>query len=148
MKAVLQRVKQAECRVDGAVTGSCSKGLLVFFCAEQGDTEDMLPRFLGKILKLRVFEDGEGKMNLSLHDISGTVLFISQFTLAARLWKGNRPSFDRSMKPEEAEKLYLKALEWLRSEGIGTGEGRFGAHMDITAENDGPVTIILDSRGD
>lgn len=148
MKAVLQRVHSAACHVDGELTGASGKGLLVFFCAEKGDREEDLPRFLEKILKLRIFEDEEGKMNLSLRDIKGSMLFISQFTLAARLWKGNRPSFDRSMAPQEAEALYFKALSWLRGAGIETGEGRFGAHMDITAENDGPVTILLDSKGD
>lgn len=146
MKAVIQRVKDASCTVDGAVTGRIDHGLLVYFCAEGGDTADMLPRFLSKIVSLRIFEDDGGKMNLSLSDNGGSVLLISQFTLAADISKGRRPSFDGAMGADEAEEFYEKAISLLREMGIHTECGVFGAHMEIRYLNDGPVTIIADSE--
>lgn len=145
MKAVVQRVLNASCSVSGEVTGSISKGLLVYFCAEKGDSEDMLEKFFSKIVSLRIFEDGDGKMNLSLSDAGGGLLLISQFTLAADISRGRRPSFDRAMGAEEARRFYEKAFEVLASLGIHAERGVFGAHMEISYTNDGPVTIIADS---
>ena len=145
MKAVLQRVLNASCTVSGSVTGSIGHGLLVYFCAEQGDSEDMLEKFFSKIVSLRIFEDGNRKMNLPLADVGGGMLLISQFTLAADVSRGRRPSFDGAMGAEEAERFYEKAFEVLGKLGIHAERGVFGAHMEISYINDGPVTIIVDS---
>ena len=127
MKAVLQRVLNASCTVSGSVTGSIGHGLLVYFCAEQGDSEDMLEKFFSKIVSLR------------------RMLLISQFTLAADVSRGRRPSFDGAMGAEEAERFYEKAFEVLGKLGVHAERGVFGAHMEISYINDGPVTIIVDS---
>ena len=145
MRAVIQRVRNASCTVSGKVTGSIAHGLLVYFCAEKGDTEDMLDKFFLKIVSLRIFEDGNGKMNLSLYDIGGGMLLISQFTLAADISRGRRPSFDNAMAASEAERLYEKAFTILDGMGVKAERGVFGAHMEIEYINDGPVTIIADS---
>ena len=146
MKAVIQRVINASCTVSGQVTGSIGKGLLVYFCAEKGDSEDMLEKFFSKIVGLRIFEDEKGKMNLSLSDTGGGMLLISQFTLSADISRGRRPSFDRAMDAESAERFYMKAFEILDSMGVQAQRGVFGAHMEISYVNDGPVTIIADSE--
>ena len=145
MKAVIQRVLNASCTVDGSVTGAIDSGLLVYFGVDKGDDDTILPRFLDKILKLRIFEDENGKMNLSLSDTGGGMLFISQFTLSADVYRGNRPSFDSAEKPETAEMMYIKASDYLRSKGVNVQLGKFGAHMEISYINDGPVTFFLDS---
>ena len=124
------------------LSGSCD---LLFGCGE-GDDEDVLGKMVQKILRLRIFEDGNSKMNLSVRDIGGSVLMISQFTLLADCRSGNRPSFSHAMKADEAKALYVKAIEVVRSEGVECGTGAFGEHMVIEQENDGPVTIILDSE--
>ena len=121
MRAVIQRVRNASCTVSGKVTGSIAHGLLVYFCAEKDDTEDMLDKFFSKIVSLRIFEDGNGKMNLSLYDIGGGMLLISQFTLAADISRGRRPSFDNAMAASEAERLYEKAFT-SRQFGVGQAE--------------------------
>ena len=146
MKAVIQRVLNASCTVDGSVTGAIDSGLLVYFGVDKGDDDSILPRFLDKILKLRIFEDENGKMNLSLSDTGGGMLFISQFTLSADVYRGNRPSFDSAEKPETAEMMYIKASDYLRSKGVNVQLGKFGAHMEISYINDGPVTFVLDSE--
>ena len=146
MIAVVQRVKRARCTVDDRETGSIGEGLVVFLGCGEGDDEDVLGKMVQKILRLRIFEDGNGKMNLSVRDIGGSVLMISQFTLLADCRSGNRPSFSHAMKADEANALYVKAIEMVRGEGIGCGTGAFGEHMVIEQENDGPVTIILDSE--
>lgn len=145
MKAVIQRVLNASCTVDGSVTGAIDSGLLVYFGVDKGDDDSILPRFLDKILKLRIFEDENGKMNLSLSDTGGGMLFISQFTLSADVYRGNRPSFDSAEKPETAEMMYIKASDYLKSKGVNVQLGKFGAHMEISYINDGPVTFFLDS---
>ena len=145
MRAVIQRVRNASCTVSGKVIGSIAHGLLVYFCAEKDDTEDMLDKFFSKIVSLRIFEDGNGKMNLSLSDIGGGMLLISQFTLAADISRGRRPSFDNAMAASEAERLYEKAFTILDGMGVKAERGVFGAHMEIEYINDGPVTIIADS---
>ena len=145
MKAVIQRAKHASCTVDGTVTGSIDDGLVVYFGVDSGDDESILPGFINKMLKLRIFEDEKGKMNLSIKDINGSILFISQFTLSADVYHGNRPSFDSAEKPEKAERMYMKAAELIRNEGINTELGVFGAHMEIEYMNPGPATFILDS---
>ena len=145
MKAVIQRVLNASCTVDGSVTGAIDSGLLVYFGVDKGDDDTILPRFLDKILKLRIFEDENGKMNLSLSDTGGGMLFISQFTLSADVYRGNRPSFDSAEKPETAEMMYIKASDYLKSKGVNVQLGKFGAHMEISYINDGPVTFFLDS---
>ena len=146
MKAVVQRVSKARCTAEGEITGAIGKGFVVFLGCGIGDTEEMLGKMISKIIRLRVFEDGNGKMNLSLSDVNGSILLISQFTLLASCRSGNRPSFSDAMKSDEARKLYDRAVEMVRESGIACETGSFGAHMSIEQENDGPVTIILDSE--
>lgn len=145
MKAVIQRVRNANCIVNGKVTGEIERGMLVYFSVSKEDNISMLHPFLEKMVRLRFFEDDEGKMNRSLKDIDGSILFISQFTLYADLSRGNRPDFAHAMNAIEAEKFYLSAIEILRQLGYNVSSGIFGAHMHINYENDGPVTLILDS---
>ncbi len=145
MIAVVQRVSKASCTVDNQVTGAIGKGFVVFLGCGEDDDSAVLRRMMEKIVRMRIFEDGQGKMNLSLSDVGGSVLLISQFTLLADCKSGNRPSFSKAMRGEEAVKLYDKAVEIVRECGIECQTGKFGAHMDIEQCNDGPVTIILDS---
>ena len=145
MKAVIQRVRKASCTVDGAVTGEIEEGLLIYFGVDRNDDESILPRFLDKIIKLRCFEDSNEKMNLSVMDTSRAVLFISQFTLSADVYHGNRPSFDSAEAPERAKRLYEEAASYLKAKGLNVQCGIFGAHMEIKYINDGPVTFTLDS---
>lgn len=146
MKAVIQRVSEASVTVDGKTTGSCGKGFAVLFGAEKGDTEAEARLLAEKTVALRIFSDENGKMNLSLRDIGGEVLVISQFTLCADVKKGNRPSFIGAMEPKTAERLYLLYCEELRKNGISRVEtGVFGADMKLSLTNDGPVTILYDT---
>ncbi|MBQ6420833.1 MAG: D-tyrosyl-tRNA(Tyr) deacylase [Clostridia bacterium] len=146
MKAVIQRVKSAKVQVDGAVVGSIGVGFLVLLGVAGGDTEKHAALLARKTAMLRIIEDDAGKMNRSLLDIGGEVLCVSQFTLCADVRKGNRPSFTPAADPALAEPLYNAYCEALRSEGIGKVEkGVFGADMLVTLENDGPVTILLDT---
>lgn len=142
MKAVVQRVKSALLAVDGETISQIQKGLVVYFCVEKGDTEDMLNFFANKISNLRIFEDENGKMNLSVKDVSGEILLISQFTLAGDVSHGFRPSFTNAEEPKRANELYLK-FAGLLSATVPTKLGVFGADMKILQENDGPVTIII-----
>ncbi len=147
MRAVLQRVTKASCTVDGQVTGSIDKGLLILLGIAADDTEDDLQWLAQKIAGMRIFGDDEGLMNKSILDIGGRILLISQFTLFAQTKKGNRPSFIRAARPEVAVPLYeqmIKTLAALTSTKIETGI--FGADMQINLTNDGPVTIILDTK--
>lgn len=147
MRAVIQRVTQATCRVGTETTGSIEGGLLVFLGVEVDDTEEDQTWILNKLLQLRVFEDDAGKMNRSLTDTGGGLLLISQFTLMGSLKKGTRPSFNRAEAPAIAEQRYLQALAFLRQQHNGTvAAGRFAADMQIEAHNDGPVTLVLDSK--
>lgn len=146
MKAVLQRVKRASVRVDGATVGSIGRGLLVLLCAERGDGPETAAFLAGKTARLRIFSDPAGKFNLSLLDIGGQALVVSQFTLAGNWRKGNRPSFSDAAPPELAEPLYEAFCRDLRDLGIAVETGRFAAHMEVDLLNDGPVTLWLDSR--
>ncbi len=146
MRAVVQRVTDADCTVDNKITGAISKGFVVLLGVEEGDTEADLDYIIKKVTQLRVFEDSDDKMNLSLADVNGSVLSISQFTLLGDVRKGNRPSFTKAAPPDEAKRLYKEFNEKVRSTGIQVEEGVFQAEMLIRINNDGPVTILLDSR--
>lgn len=146
MRAVVQRVKEASCTVDGKKVGEIDKGIVLFLGIGQGDEEKDLNYLVEKVLGLRIFSDDEGKMNLSLEDIEGEILIISQFTLYGDVRKGKRPSFTRSSSPELGEKYYNKFIEEVRNMGVKAETGVFGADMDIELINDGPVTILLDSE--
>ena len=146
MRAVVQRVTDADVSVDKKITGAIGKGYMVLLGVEEGDSEADAEYMAEKIAGLRVFEDNEGKMNLSLMDIGGAVLSVSQFTLLADARKGRRPSFVRAARPEEANRLYIYFNEKVREKGIRVAEGVFQAEMLVRINNDGPVTILLDSR--
>jgi hypothetical protein len=146
MRAVIQKVKNANVKVDGDKVGEIQKGFLVFLGIEAGDTQSDLAYIVGKISKIRIFEDADDKMNLSIKDVGGEILSISQFTLLGDARKGNRPSFTGAEKPEKAKEIYLEFNEELRKEGIKVAEGIFQADMEVSLVNDGPVTILLDSR--
>ena len=146
MRAVIQRVKNASVEIDGKVVGKCGVGFMILFCAVDGDPESDIELLAKKTANLRIFEDENAKMNKSILDIDGEVLCISQFTLAADTKKGNRPSFINAMEPVTAEKYYKMYCEALKSNGIKNVEtGEFGADMQVSLVNDGPVTIILDT---
>lgn len=146
MKAVIQRVKNAAVEVDGRIVGSCKEGFLVLFCAVNGDTRDDISLLAKKTAMLRVFEDENGRMNKSVLDISGEILCISQFTLAADTKKGNRPSFINAMEPKLASEFYDAFCNELEVLGVkSVGKGVFGADMKVSLINDGPVTVILDT---
>ncbi|MFW5883593.1 MAG: D-aminoacyl-tRNA deacylase [Verrucomicrobiota bacterium] len=148
MRAVVQRVSRASVVVGGVEAGAIERGLVVFLGVGREDTEADLDWLLEKLFKARIFEDSEGRMNLDLQAVDGGVLLISQFTLFGSMKKGTRPSFNRAGEPAAAEALYETAAERLRerlgAERVGTG--RFGQHMDIAVQNDGPVTLIFDSQ--
>ncbi|MBQ7726593.1 MAG: D-tyrosyl-tRNA(Tyr) deacylase [Clostridia bacterium] len=147
MKAVLQRVISASVTVNGETVGSCGKGYMILFCAVEGDTEEEQERLAQKTVHLRVFEDEDGKMNRSILDINGEILVISQFTLCANTKKGNRPSFIGAMNPDAAKKMYDRYCEKLEAYGVRRVEkGVFGAEMQVSLVNDGPVTILLDTE--
>ncbi|MBE6789772.1 MAG: D-tyrosyl-tRNA(Tyr) deacylase [Ruminococcaceae bacterium] len=146
MKAVIQRVLGADVRVDGKTVGKIEKGLLVLLGVMEGDTEREAALMASKISKMRIFEDENEKMNLSVLDVGGSVLSVSQFTLCADVKKGNRPSFTPSAAPDAANELYEKFNGYLLSEGVKTVEkGIFAADMKVSLINDGPVTIIFDT---
>jgi D-tyrosyl-tRNA(Tyr) deacylase len=144
MRALLQRVSRASVTVDGAVVGQIGAGLLILVCAMQGDTEAEADKLAAKIAKLRIFKDEAGKMNLSVRDIGGAALVVSQFTLAADL-RGNRPGFSYAAAPAEGQKLYDYFATRIAGEGIPVEKGIFGADMDVALNNDGPVTIWMDT---
>lgn len=146
MKAVLQRVDQASVQVEGTTTGQIGRGLLAFLGVAEGDTDEDARRLAEKTVNLRIFTDSAGKFNLSLLDVQGEILAVSQFTLLADARRGRRPSFTAAAAPQEAERLFDYFVEQLRSAGVPVETGRFGAHMHVTILNDGPVTIVLDSR--
>lgn len=146
MRAVVQRVKKSSCTVDKKIVGKIDKGLLLLLGIGQDDNEKDLDYLVEKVLGLRIFSDEDGKMNLSLEDIGGQILIISQFTLYGDVRKGKRPSFSKSSSPELGEKYYNQFIEKVRDRDIKVETGIFGAHMDIELINDGPVTILLDSK--
>lgn len=143
MIGLLQRVQSASVTVEGKVIGSAGKGLMVLVCAEKGDTEEQCEKLAKKVLAYRIFEDEKGKMNKSLTDIQGDILIVSQFTLAADTAKGLRPSFTPAADPETGKKLYKHFVETVKQSGLRTETGEFGAYMQVSLVNDGPVTIWL-----
>lgn len=144
MKVVLQRVAYAKCTVDGVVTGECKKGYMLLVGYTHTDTTETNKKMAKKIANLRIFEDENGKMNLNIFQVGGSILSISQFTLYANTNEGNRPSFVEAMKPDLAKELYEDFNDELRSLGLSVSCGVFGAHMEIELLNDGPVTITLE----
>lgn len=145
MKAVIQRVSEASVEVDSKLVGEIGKGLLVFLGITHDDTDKDIDYLIDKIINLRIFEDEDQRMNLSLLDIHGEVLLVSQFTLYGDCRKGRRPSYDKAAKPEFAEKIYEEFIERLRSKISKVETGIFGADMKVNLVNSGPVTMLLDS---
>ena len=143
MMALLQRVSEASVRVDGEVIGQIGHGLLVLVCAEKGDTEAVADKLLSKLLKLRIFGDESGKMNRSVQDVAGGLLLVSQFTLAADVAGGNRPSFTQAASPEEGLRLYAHLVAQAQKAHPVVQTGRFAADMKVALVNDGPVTIPM-----
>ncbi|MFO1439175.1 MAG: D-aminoacyl-tRNA deacylase [Verrucomicrobiaceae bacterium] len=147
MRLVIQRVSEASVTVDGTVTGRIGSGLMILCGIEHNDTAEDIAWLVPKVTQMRIFSDAEGKMNLSVKDIAGGLLVVSQFTLHASTKKGNRPSFIRAARPEQAIPLYEQFISALETDtGRPVGRGIFGADMKVALINDGPVTIVIDSR--
>jgi D-tyrosyl-tRNA(Tyr) deacylase len=145
MRAVVQRVSRAEVAIGGVQTARISMGILALVAISRNDTEKELQWMAGKIVDLRIFEDTQGKMNLSLRDVGGQLLIVSQFTLYGDCRKGRRPSFDEAAPPAEAEKLYQRFVEMISALIPGVQTGRFQEMMEVSLTNSGPVTLIIDS---
>lgn len=146
MRFLIQRVNHARVMAEGAITGEIQKGFLVLIGISEGDMEELADKLVKKLLNLRIFEDEEGKTNLALKDVNGSLLLVSQFTLYADCKKGNRPSFVHAGSPELANRLYEYIIERCRMAGFTVETGIFGADMKISLENDGPFTVLLDSK--
>lgn len=146
MKLVVQRVTEASVRVDGQMVASIERGLLVLLCIEKGDDESLADHYAHKVAGLRIFNDEAGKMNLSVKNIDGGILLVSQFTLAGDVEKGMRPSFINAAQPDEADRLYRYFAERINEEEIKVVTGVFRANMQVGLVNDGPVTIVLGAR--
>jgi D-tyrosyl-tRNA(Tyr) deacylase len=146
MRAVVQRVTNADVKIDGRVNGKIDDGLLVLLGVGNGDTEEDMKYIADKIIKLRIFSDENDKMNLSLEDVGGSMLVISQFTLYGDCSHGRRPYFGNAMEPVTANEMYEKFVAYIKEQGIHTETGEFGADMKVSLTNDGPVTIILESK--
>ena len=146
MKAVIQRVKSASVSVDDKIIGEIATGFLILLGVEQSDTQDDLNYLVKKTIGLRIFKDDNKNMNLSIKDVGGEALVVSQFTLCADTSRGRRPSFIKAANPEEADSMYQQFCEQLTMNNLSVQRGKFGAMMDVSLVNDGPVTIILDSR--
>lgn len=146
MRAVVQKVNRSSVSVDGEVKGSIGAGFTVLIGVEDGDTEKDAAYIADKITGLRIFEDEEDKLNLSIEDVGGEILAISQFTLLADARKGRRPGFTKAARPEQANALYQEVISRIREKGVHVEEGVFQTHMVVQIENDGPVTILLDSH--
>lgn len=146
MRVVLQRAKEASVKVNGNITGQINNGLVILVGVTHEDTEKDVQYLAEKIVHLRIFEDEQGKMNLSLKDIGGKILSISQFTLYGDCRKGRRPNFMQAAKPDYANELYEQLNDQLRALGVEVETGFFGEHMEVSLINDGPVTIILDTK--
>lgn len=146
MRLVIQRVKSASVQVEGQVIGQIEKGYLILVGVSQDDTKEDLAYCVRKVVNMRLFENDEERMNLSIRDVEGQILSVSQFTLLADTKKGNRPSFIRAGQPQVADAFYEEFNKLLREAGIPVETGQFGAHMTVSLDNDGPVTIILDSQ--
>nr|WP_312215850.1 D-aminoacyl-tRNA deacylase [Clostridioides sp.] len=145
MRSVVQRVSSSSVTVDGGIIGKIDKGLMVLLGVTHDDTSKDVDYMIDKILNLRIFEDEEDKMNLSLKDVGGELLVVSQFTLYGDCRKGRRPSFTNAARPDQADKLYEEFVAKAKAQGLNVGTGQFGAHMMVDLTNDGPVTILLDS---
>ena len=146
MRAVVQRVSKSSVTVDGKVTGKIERGLMVLLGVAEGDTVTDAEYMANKVAGLRIFEDDEGKMNLSVKDIGGDILAVSQFTLLGDVRKGKRPSFSNAARPDVANEFYQNFISFIRAEGLHVEEGVFQTHMMVDLVNDGPVTILLDSK--
>lgn len=146
MRIVLQRVNQAKVTVNGTVSGAVDHGLLLLAGIGKHDDSEDLEWMCRKVLNMRIFDDENGNMNRSVTDVEGGILVVSQFTLHAKTKKGNRPSFVRAAQPEKAEKMYLDFCEMLKQSGLTVETGEFGAKMEVDLTNDGPVTILMDSK--
>ena len=146
MRPVVQRVTNADVKIDGRVNGKIDDGLLVLLGVGNGDTEEDMKYIADKIIKLRIFSDENDKMNLSLEDVGGSMLVISQFTLYGDCSHGRRPYFGNAMEPVSANEMYEKFVAYIKEQGIHTETGEFGADMKVSLTNDGPVTIILESK--
>jgi len=146
MRAVIQRVTNAKVDVDGKTVGSIAQGLLIYLSVGKNDTEKDAVFFAEKIPNLRIFPDEQEKMNLSVKDVTGSILLISNFTLHGNCQKGRRPGFDEAAQPQLAEKLYQKVIELIKKQGVKIQTGIFAAHMHVTSTNDGPITFILESN--
>ena len=146
MKFVIQRVNHASVKVDGNVVGKIDKGYMVLIGISENDTKEIADKMIKKMIGLRIFEDENGKTNISLKDVSGELLLISQFTLYADCKKGNRPSFINAGKPDMANEMYEYIIEQCKKEISVVEKGIFGADMNVSLENDGPFTIVLDSK--
>lgn len=146
MRACVQRVSEASVTVDGEITGAIGHGLLILLGVTDDDENTDVQYMAEKTIALRIFEDDEGKMNRSLIDVGGKMLVVSQFTLLGDCRKGRRPSFVHAAPPEKGERLYEEFVAHVRSHGVEVATGRFRAHMDVASINDGPVTMLLDSR--
>ena len=144
MRVLLQRVSEASVSIDGDTLSAIGPGLVVLVCTEKGDDEAQADFFARKIANIRLFADADGKTNLSILDTGGEALVISQFTLAADWWKGNRPGFSAAADPETAERLYEYLSRQLAAEGVAVKTGRFRSHMAVSLVNDGPMTIWMD----
>lgn len=144
MKVVIQRVNEASVEVDSKIVGTINKGLVVLVGFTEGDNLDTLKWMVNKIVNLRIFDDDEGVMNLSVKEIKGDILSVSQFTLYGDTTKGNRPSYIKALEPDEASKLYREFNKLLKEENINLEEGIFQADMEVNLSNDGPVTIIIE----
>ena len=144
MKAVLQRVKRSSVSIEGEIYSEIGAGMLILFCVEKNDSQQDLEWMVKKVLNLRFFSDENGKMNRSIKDISGEILVVSQFTLAADCKKGTRPGFDNAESPQKANLMYEKFISLLKKEGLTVKTGVFAAMMDVSLVNDGPVTFVLE----
>jgi D-aminoacyl-tRNA deacylase len=145
MRALLQRVNQASVAIEGQTVGQIGEGLLILICAMQGDTEAEADKLAAQIVKLRIFKDQVGKMNLALPQSGNAALIVSQFTLAADTSRGNRPGFSYAAKPDDGKRLYQHFIAAMQALDVETATGQFGADMAVSLTNDGPVTIWLDS---
>ena len=146
MRALIQRATSASVKVEGEIVGKIGKGFLIFLGIYEEDTEEKIEKLTKKIVNLRIFNDENDKMNLSIKEVKGEILLISQFTLCADTRKGNRPSFVSAKNPKDANVIYEKTIESIRNEGIIVEKGIFGADMKVELLNDGPVTIIIDTK--
>lgn len=146
MRALLQRVSEAKVTVDGITIGQIRHGLLVFLAVHEKDSADQAEKLAGKILRLRIFPDEQGKMNLSVTDTTGELLIVSQFTLYGETAKGNRPSYSQAAPPEKAAGLYEMLVDFCRQSGLKVETGKFQAHMKVHLVNDGPVTLLCEAE--